>query len=96
MYVGLKRERLHTSALFPMENHIKIKSVADLFLDTFPFGAHSSAVDALWGKVPLVSVAGDTLASRVAFSVARSVMGDSEEPRTLKGMEDLATQLLQN
>ncbi len=39
------------SELFAMEQHIKIKGAADPILDTFPFGAHSSAIDSLRGTV---------------------------------------------
>ena len=77
-----------------MEKHIRIKSLADLFIDTFPFGAHSSAIDALWGKVPLVSVAGDTIGSRVALSVVCSVLPSCEQQNSLKSMEDLAMHLI--
>ena len=67
---GLPRHRLHMSELFPMEKHIRVKSVADLFVDTFPFGAHSSAIDALWGKVPLLTIAGDTIGSLICYAFA--------------------------
>ena len=62
--------RIIITALPPKETHLEIKMMADLFLDTFPYGAHSTAIDALWSGIPLVTRAGDTLASRVG---ARSV-----------------------
>jgi predicted O-linked N-acetylglucosamine transferase (SPINDLY family) len=46
---------------------------ADLFLDTFPYNAHTTASDALWVGVPLVTRAGETFASRVAGSLLSAV-----------------------
>jgi protein O-GlcNAc transferase len=52
-----------------MEDHLARYSLADVFLDTFPFNAHTTASDALWAGVPLVTVQGHSLASRVAASL---------------------------
>jgi protein O-GlcNAc transferase len=46
---------------------------ADLFLDTWPYNAHTTASDALWVGVPVVTLAGDTLPSRVAGSQLRAL-----------------------
>jgi len=43
-------------------------SLADLFLDTFPYGAHTLSNDALWAGVPVLTCIGETFASRVAGS----------------------------
>eukprot|EP00658_Telonema_sp_P-2_P045196 TRINITY_DN33121_c0_g1_i1.p1 TRINITY_DN33121_c0_g1~~TRINITY_DN33121_c0_g1_i1.p1 ORF type:complete len:135 (+),score=11.69 TRINITY_DN33121_c0_g1_i1:170-574(+) len=91
---GLAPSRLHMSELFPVEKHIKIKGAADLYIDSFPFGAHSSAIDALWGKVPLLTLPGQSLASRVAFSVVCSVSSECSMPASFKQMEDAATLLI--
>jgi protein O-GlcNAc transferase len=48
-------------------------SVADLFLDTFPYTAHTTASDALWAGLPLVTCLGETFAARVAASLLRAV-----------------------
>jgi len=45
--------------------------VADLGLDTFPYGAHTTASDAVWAGVPLLTMAGASFASRVAASILR-------------------------
>lgn len=42
--------------------------LADLFLDTFPYGAHTLSNDALWAGVPVLTKSGETFASRVAGS----------------------------
>ena len=56
-----------------LSQHLARVSVADLFLDTYPFCGHTTASDALWAGVPLVTVTGETFASRVAASLLRSI-----------------------
>jgi protein O-GlcNAc transferase len=48
--------------------HLARHGLADLFLDTFPYNAHSTACDALWVGVPVLTLAGKGFASRVAAS----------------------------
>ena len=45
---------------------------ADLFLDTFPYNAHATALDALWAGVPLLTYPGESFASRVAASLLKA------------------------
>ena len=47
-------------------DHLARFQVADLFLDTFPFNAGTTASDALWGGLPLVTCAGDAFPARMA------------------------------
>ena len=49
--------------------HLARLSLADLFLDTRPYNAHSSASDALWAGVPVLTQPGDTFAGRVGASM---------------------------
>jgi len=77
--------------LFPLESHLQIKGLADLFLDTAPFNAHSTAVDALWAKVPLVTLPLDTMASRVAYSLLDATFDEADGVvQSMKGYEDTA------
>ena len=46
---------------------------ADLFLDTLPYNAHSTAADALWAGLPVLTCRGNTFPGRVAASLLRSV-----------------------
>ncbi len=56
-----------------MESHLARLQCADLFLDTFPYNAHTSAVDSLWAGVPLITRMGDSFASRLAGSLITSL-----------------------
>ena len=55
--------------LAKIEDHLARLANADLALDTFPYGSHTTASDALWAGVPLVALSGNTFASRVAGSI---------------------------
>ena len=54
-------------------DHLGRLQLADLVLDTAPYGAHTTASDALFAGVPVVTQAGDTFASRVAGSLLHAV-----------------------
>jgi predicted O-linked N-acetylglucosamine transferase (SPINDLY family) len=56
-----------------LERHLARHPVADLFLDTLPYNAHTTASDALWAGLPIVTQIGATFASRVAASLLRAV-----------------------
>jgi tetratricopeptide (TPR) repeat protein len=49
--------------------HLARMALADLFLDTFPYNAHTTASDALWAGLPLITLMGETFPSRVAASL---------------------------
>jgi predicted O-linked N-acetylglucosamine transferase (SPINDLY family) len=59
------------------EDHLARHRLADLFLDTFPLGAHSTACDALWAGTPVLTWAGATFGGRVAASLL-SALGSKE------------------
>jgi len=69
---GIGAGRLVFAPAVPNPDHLARFAVADLFLDTLPYNAHTVAVDALWGGCPLVSCAGDAFPARVAASVLRA------------------------
>ena len=62
------------------DEHINRHQIIDIFLDTFPYNAHTSASDALWASIPIVTRSGSTFPSRVAGSILKSI-----------GLEDLIT-----
>ena len=55
------------------EDHLARLSLADLFLDTLPYNAHSTAIDALWAGVPVLTMRGNAFAGRVASSALIAV-----------------------
>ena len=66
---GVDPRRLHLAPRVQAAAHLERLAHADLMLDTFPYGAHTTASDALWRGVPIVTHAGDTFASRVSASL---------------------------
>ena len=57
----------------PPDEHLARHRCADLFLDTLPYNAHTTASDALWAGLPLLTCTGDTFAGRVAASLLYNV-----------------------
>jgi protein O-GlcNAc transferase len=70
---GVDPARLIVARGLPLAQHLARVSCADLFVDTYPYCAHTTASDALWVGVPVVTLAGETFASRVAASLLRAV-----------------------
>ncbi len=66
---GIAAERLIFAARLGPEEHLARQRAADLFLDTFPFTAASSASDALWAGVPVLTRAGKSYVARIAASL---------------------------
>jgi predicted O-linked N-acetylglucosamine transferase (SPINDLY family) len=56
-----------------LPEHLARFRAADLFLDTFPYNAHATALDALWAGVPVLTYPGESFASRVAASLVCTV-----------------------
>lgn len=66
---GVARERLVFAEKRANPEHVARYALADLFLDTFPYGAHTTAADALWMGVPVLTFPGKCFASRVCSSL---------------------------
>ena len=56
-----------------MSDHFARLKVADLFIDTLPYNAHTSASDGLWVGLPFLTLAGDSFASRVGASMLNAI-----------------------
>ena len=65
--------RLIFAPRLPLAEHLARHHAADLFLDSFPCNAHTTASDALWAGLPVLTCAGHTLASRVAASLLSAI-----------------------
>ena len=70
---GIAADRLVFAPRLPLEAHLARHRLASLFLDTFPYNAHTTASDALWVGLPLVTLSGESFASRVAGSLLTAV-----------------------
>lgn len=66
---GIDPNRLIFAPRAPIDQHLARQQLADLFLDTLPYNAHTTTSDALWVGLPVVTCPGDTFASRVAGSL---------------------------
>ncbi len=66
---GIDPARLVFAGPLPLEAHLARHRRADLFLDTLPYTAHTTASDALWAGLPLVTCPGESFAGRVAASL---------------------------
>jgi predicted O-linked N-acetylglucosamine transferase (SPINDLY family) len=69
---GVARDRLVFAPRVAPEEHLARFGLADLFLDTLPYNAHTTASDALWTGVPVVTCMGDAFAGRVAASLLKA------------------------
>lgn len=78
---GVARERLVFAPKLANPLHLARYPLADLFLDTVPYGAHTTASDALWMGVPVLTLSGRAFASRVCGSLVRAA-----------GLPDLVTE----
>lgn len=70
---GIDPARIHFAPAVPPEHHQARLALADLMLDTWPCNAHTTASDALWAGLPIVTLSGETFASRVAGSLLHAV-----------------------
>lgn len=91
---GLAPERLLFTPLLAPRLELLTKGHCDLYLDTWPFNAHSTAKDALWAGVPVLTLPGEPLAARLAASLVALVLpGAPGVARTPDDYEETATRL---
>ena len=69
---GVDANRLIFAQRVPIVEHLARHALADLFLDTLPYNAHTTASDALWMALPVLTCVGETFASRVAGSLLKA------------------------
>jgi predicted O-linked N-acetylglucosamine transferase (SPINDLY family) len=90
---GIAPERLVFAQRIALPEHLARHRLADLFLDTLPVNAHTTASDALWAGLPLVTCLGTTFAGRVAGSLLRAVGMPELVTASVDEYEKLAFQL---
>jgi predicted O-linked N-acetylglucosamine transferase (SPINDLY family) len=73
MHRGVDPGRLVFAPRLPYAEHLGRLKLADLFLDTLPFNAGTTASDALWAGLPVLTCAGEAFAARMAGSLLQAV-----------------------
>ena len=93
---GVDSSRLIFAGRMSNQDHLARHAAADLLLDTFPCNAHTTASDALFMGVPLVTLMGETFASRVAASILKAVDHPELVAQTMSEYESIALRLARN
>jgi predicted O-linked N-acetylglucosamine transferase (SPINDLY family) len=93
---GVDPARLVFAGPLPLDAHLARHRRADLFLDTLPYNAHTTASDALWTGLPLVTCRGESFASRVAASLLAALGLDELATDTLDDYAALALRLVRD
>jgi predicted O-linked N-acetylglucosamine transferase (SPINDLY family) len=75
---GLDPGRIYLAPRVSKGEHLERQLAADLFLDTFTYGAHSTATDALRAAVPVLTVSGGSFPSRVGLSLYESLCASTD------------------
>lgn len=70
---GITRERIEIGGWLSYNDHLHEYDKIDIALDTFPFNGHMTICEALWMGVPVISMTGDSFASRLGLDILQSV-----------------------
>jgi predicted O-linked N-acetylglucosamine transferase (SPINDLY family) len=90
---GVNPERLVFASRMPLPEHLARHRLADLFLDTLPYNAHTTTSDALWAGLPVLTCIGGTFAGRVSASLLRATGLPELVTENLADYESLALRL---
>jgi predicted O-linked N-acetylglucosamine transferase (SPINDLY family)/glycosyltransferase involved in cell wall biosynthesis len=90
---GIAPQRLVFASSLPVDEHLARHRLADLFLDTLPYNAHTTTSDALRVGLPVLTRTGETFASRVAASLLRATGLPELITATESEFEELAIDL---
>jgi predicted O-linked N-acetylglucosamine transferase (SPINDLY family) len=93
---GIDAARLVFALKVDAATHLARHRLADLFLDTLPYGAHTTASDALWAGVPVVTRIGKAFPGRVAASLLKAIDLTELVTQTPAAYEALALDLVRN
>ncbi|MDI1277300.1 tetratricopeptide repeat protein [Methylobacter sp.] len=96
MLRGVDAERLIFAKRMPLSEHLARHRLADLFLDTLPYNAHTTASDALWAGLPVLTCLGDAFAGRVAASLLKAIHLPELITATPEAYEAVAIELATN
>ena len=90
---GLSPSRLVFAPKMELSEHLARHKLADLFIDTLPCNAHTTASDSLWAGLPILTCMGESFASRVAASLLNAIEMPELITSSLQEYEKLAIAL---
>jgi predicted O-linked N-acetylglucosamine transferase (SPINDLY family) len=93
---GVHPSRLVFAKRIPLAEHLARHQLADLFIDAFPCNAHTTASDALWAGLPVLTLMGNAFASRVAASLLNAIELPELITSTPQAYEALAIEIAKN
>jgi predicted O-linked N-acetylglucosamine transferase (SPINDLY family) len=85
-----------SAPIVDISDHLARHQLAGLFLDTYPYNAHTTASDALWSGLPVITRMGNSFASRVAASLLTAIDLPQLITHSIKDYESLAISLAHN
>ncbi len=87
---------IYASRLPKVEDHLARYHLADLFLDTFPYNGHTTVSDALLSNLPIITIKGNSFASRVASSLLNDIGSNIKIAEDINEYKMLATDFIKN
>merc|ERR1719293_207779 len=90
---GLEKHRVKFSPVAPKEEHVRRGQIADVCLDTPLCNGHTTGMDVLWAGTPMVTLPGETLASRVASSQLCTLDLEELVAKSREDYENIAVKL---
>jgi predicted O-linked N-acetylglucosamine transferase (SPINDLY family) len=90
---GIAGDRIIMAPFLPPGSHLARLSLADLLLDSLPYNAHTTASDALWAGVPMITRRGTSFAGRVGASLLKAIGLPELVTETSSDYESLAVTL---
>ncbi|MDA8600447.1 tetratricopeptide repeat protein [Burkholderiaceae bacterium] len=93
---GIDPARLVFAPRMKLEEHLARHRVADLFIDTLPCNAHTTASDELWAELPVLTQMGQSFAARVAASLLNAIDLPELITKTQEEYESRAIELANN
>ena len=93
---GIEPDRIIFADKMSNAEHLARHRLADLFIDTFPYTAHTTCSDALWSSLPVVTLIGQSFASRVSASLLTAIGLSELITKTEKEYEKLTFKIANN
>jgi predicted O-linked N-acetylglucosamine transferase (SPINDLY family) len=93
---GFDTNRIIFADRVELDIHLARHRLADVFLDTFPYNAHTTTSDALWAGLPVITRTGESFASRVAASLLNSIGLNELVASNQNEYENIAVDLANN